>query len=100
MALLKDILYKVHIRSVHGSTAIDINALQIDSRNVKPGACFIAIKGVATDGHEYISKAVEQGATAIVCQHLPEQLNDHSLLTVLKPQVIWRISSLEMLVCK
>ncbi len=76
MALLKDILYKVHIRSVHGSTGIDIKDLQIDSRSVKPGSCFIAIKGVAVDGHEFISKAIEQGATAIVCEHLPEQLND------------------------
>ncbi len=77
MALLKDILYKVHIRSVHGSTGIDINDLQIDSRNVKPGTCFIAIKGVAADGHEFINKAIEQGATAIVCQHLPELMNDN-----------------------
>ncbi len=76
MALLKDILYKVHIRSVHGSTGVDIKYLQIDSRNVKPGSCFIAIKGVAADGHEFISKAIELGASAIVCEHLPEQLND------------------------
>lgn len=77
MALLKDILYKVHIRSVHGSTGIDINDLQIDSRNVNPGSCFIAIKGVAADGHEFIGKAIEMGAAAIVCEHLPDQLNDH-----------------------
>lgn len=76
MALLKDILYKVHIRSVHGSTGIDINDLQIDSRNVNPGSCFIAIKGVAADGHEFIGKAIEMGAAAIVCEHLPDQLND------------------------
>lgn len=76
MALLKDILYKVHIRSVHGSTGIDIKDLQIDSRNVKPGSCFIAIKGVAADGHEFIGKAIALGAAAIVCEHLPEQLND------------------------
>lgn len=76
MALLKDILYKVHIRSVHGSTGIDINDLQIDSRKVKPGTCFIAIKGVSADGHEYINKAIESGATAIVCEHLPEQINE------------------------
>ncbi|MBY0476680.1 MAG: UDP-N-acetylmuramoyl-L-alanyl-D-glutamate--2,6-diaminopimelate ligase [Chitinophagaceae bacterium] len=76
MALLKDILYKVHLRSVHGSTGIDINDLQIDSRNVKAGACFIAIKGVSTDGHEYISKAIELGAVAVICEHLPEQINE------------------------
>lgn len=76
MALLKDILYKVHIRSVHGSTGVEVNSLQIDSRNVKQGTCFIAIKGVTADGHAYISKAIEQGAVAVVCEQLPEVLTD------------------------
>ena len=76
MALLKDILYKVHIRSVHGSTGIEINDLQVDSRYIQPGACFIAIKGVSTDGHEYINKAIELGAIAVVCEQLPEQINE------------------------
>nr|WP_294908304.1 UDP-N-acetylmuramoyl-L-alanyl-D-glutamate--2,6-diaminopimelate ligase [uncultured Lacibacter sp.] len=77
MAVLKDILYKVHIRSVHGSTAVEVNDLQIDSRNVKPGTCFIAIKGATADGHAFISKAIELGAAAIVCEQLPEQLPEH-----------------------
>lgn len=76
MAVLKDILYKVHLRSVHGSTNVEVNDLQIDSRMVKPGTCFIAIKGVSVDGHEFISRAIELGATAVVCEVLPEQLND------------------------
>ena len=45
MALLQQILYKVNIHSVVGTTDIEINDLQIDSRKVKPGSCFIAIKG-------------------------------------------------------
>ena len=77
MALLKDILYKVHIRSVHGSTAVEIKDLQIDSRNAKAGTCFIAILGVITDGHQYIKRAIENGCTAVVCQTLPDQLYDH-----------------------
>jgi UDP-N-acetylmuramoyl-L-alanyl-D-glutamate--2,6-diaminopimelate ligase len=76
MALLKDILYKVHIRSVHGSTAVEVSDLQIDSRNVKAGTCFIAVKGVVTDGHAFITQAIANGATAIVCEHLPQQIND------------------------
>jgi UDP-N-acetylmuramoyl-L-alanyl-D-glutamate--2,6-diaminopimelate ligase len=76
MAVLKDILYKVHLRSVHGSTALVVSDLQIDSRFVKPGTCFIAIKGAAVDGHAFISNAIEQGAAAVICEELPQQLND------------------------
>ena len=76
MAVLKDILYKVHLRSVHGSTALEVSDLQIDSRFVKPGTCFIAIKGAAVDGHAFISNAIEQGAIAVICEELPQQLND------------------------
>ena len=64
--LLSDILYKVNIRSVEGSTGIEVNDVQIDSRKVKPGAAFIAIKGIAADGHQFIETAIEKGATVIV----------------------------------
>ncbi len=47
MALLQQILYKVNIVSVAGTTDIEINDLQTDSRKVNPGACFIAVKGTA-----------------------------------------------------
>ncbi len=76
MALLKDILYKVHIRSVHGTTNVEVNDVQIDSRLVTKGCCFIAIKGTATDGHAFIDKAIELGATVIVCEHLPSAISD------------------------
>jgi len=76
MELLQNILYKVAIRSTHGSTAVQINDLQIDSRAVKQGSCFIAMKGVAVDGHQFISEAVEQGAVAVVCEVLPAELKE------------------------
>ncbi|MBL7728687.1 MAG: UDP-N-acetylmuramoyl-L-alanyl-D-glutamate--2,6-diaminopimelate ligase, partial [Dinghuibacter sp.] len=76
MALLQDILYKVPIKAVHGNTGIEINALQTDSRKVLAGTAFIAVKGTLTDGHAYIEKAIELGAVAVVCEQLPEQLND------------------------
>jgi len=63
---LRDILYKVNIRSVIGSTDLEINDVQIDSRKIKPGSLFIAVKGVAVDGHQFIDKAVEAGAVGIV----------------------------------
>jgi len=63
---LRDILYKVNIRSVIGSTDLEINDVQIDSRKSIPGSLFIAIKGVAFDGHQFINKAIEAGAVAVV----------------------------------
>ncbi len=72
MKTLRDILYQVQIMDVHGNNDIAIHALHIDSRQVKPGDAFIAIRGAAADGHAYISKAVAQGAMAVVCEELPE----------------------------
>ncbi|MEO6228937.1 MAG: UDP-N-acetylmuramoyl-L-alanyl-D-glutamate--2,6-diaminopimelate ligase [Ferruginibacter sp.] len=74
--ILKDILYKVSIRTVKGNTNIEINDLQIDSRKVVAGSCFIAIKGTAADGHIFIETAIASGATAIVCESMPDVLLD------------------------
>ncbi|MEO8820258.1 MAG: Mur ligase domain-containing protein, partial [Ginsengibacter sp.] len=76
MASLQDILYNVNLDSVIGNTAIEIIDLQIDSRNVKRGTCFIAVKGTITDGHEYIAKAITNGASVIVCETIPEKIDD------------------------
>lgn len=76
MALLQDILYKVQIRSVAGSTSIEVNSVQTDSRKVGPGAAFIAIRGYAADGHKFIPLAIEKGATAIICEELPQEIKE------------------------
>ena len=69
--ILRDVLYKVNIRSVAGSTDIEVKDVRIDSRNVKQGSLFIAIKGAAADGHQFIDKAVGSGAVAVVCEEMP-----------------------------
>lgn len=74
--LLRDILYKVSIRSVTGSTDTGVNDVQIDSRKIKPGALFIAVKGVAADGHQFIEKAIENGAVAIVFEIAPSKIKE------------------------
>ena len=71
MCYYSDILYKVAIRSVTGSTDMEVNDIQIDSRKVKPGSLFVAVKGVAADGHQFIEKAIENGAVAVVCETMP-----------------------------
>lgn len=70
--LLQDVLYKVAIRSVAGSTSVEVKDISIDSREVKPGTVFIAIRGGAADGHQFIEKAIEKGAVAIICEEIPE----------------------------
>ena len=74
--MLKDILYKVNIQSVIGNTSLTIKSLQIDSRKVTPESCFIAIKGNSIDGHDYIDKAIEMGAVAVVCESIPQNIID------------------------
>lgn len=65
------------IRSVAGSTSVEVKDVHIDSRKVKKGAAFIAVKGAATDGHQFIEKAIENGAVAIVCEEMPEAKNEN-----------------------
>ncbi|MBI1342341.1 MAG: UDP-N-acetylmuramoyl-L-alanyl-D-glutamate--2,6-diaminopimelate ligase [Terrimonas sp.] len=75
MAVLQDILYKVKIRSVAGSTAIAVSDIQIDSRKLTKGSLFIAVSGVKADGHDFISQAIEAGAVAIVVEKMPASLS-------------------------
>jgi UDP-N-acetylmuramoyl-L-alanyl-D-glutamate--2,6-diaminopimelate ligase len=76
MHILQDILYKVHLLEVVGVTDIAVSSIAIDSRKVIKGTAFVAIKGVAQDGHDYITKAIELGAKVIVCENMPALLAD------------------------
>jgi len=71
---LKDILIHVSINAIHGSIEKSIDAITFDSRSVNTATLFVAVKGTETDGHQYIDKAVSQGASAIVCEVLPKNL--------------------------
>lgn len=59
-----------------GATSVAVNDLQLDSRKVRPGAAFIAVKGAAADGHQFIEKAIENGAAAVICETWPAQLKE------------------------
>jgi UDP-N-acetylmuramoyl-L-alanyl-D-glutamate--2,6-diaminopimelate ligase len=76
MKLLSDILYKVSISEVIGSTHLAVSSVVFDSRKTERLSLFVAVKGTASDGHEFIQKAIELGATAIVCETLPNRLVD------------------------
>ena len=73
--ILKDLLYKVSIRAVQGDNNVQVKDVQIDSRKVSAGSCFIAIAGTAADGHRFIETAIANGATAIICQVMPAVTN-------------------------
>ncbi|OSZ79366.1 UDP-N-acetylmuramoyl-L-alanyl-D-glutamate--2,6-diaminopimelate ligase [Chitinophagaceae bacterium IBVUCB1] len=76
MILLKDILTGLETVRIAGDTAAEVLALSIDSRKVQAGTVFIAIAGTSVDGHQYIDKAIAQGASVIVCEKMPATTND------------------------
>jgi len=77
LKLLSDILYKTRLEEIIGSTNVAISSVTFDSRKVKKDSLFIATRGTASDGHHYIEVAIENGAVAVVCEDLPETLNEN-----------------------
>jgi UDP-N-acetylmuramoyl-L-alanyl-D-glutamate--2,6-diaminopimelate ligase len=75
--ILADLLYKVSIRAVLGSTNIDVKDLQVDSRKVSTASCFMAIKGSSMDGHLFIDIAIQNGATTVICEILPVAVSEN-----------------------
>jgi UDP-N-acetylmuramoyl-L-alanyl-D-glutamate--2,6-diaminopimelate ligase len=71
---LRDILYKADLLETHGVVDKEVLAVEFDSRKVKPGVLFVAVKGLTTDGHLFIPRAIESGATAIVCEEIPAEI--------------------------
>lgn len=71
--LIKDI----KCTAICGSTDLEISGINIDSRLVEEGNLFVAVKGTQADGHNYIGKAIEKGAQAVVCETLPEDKPEH-----------------------
>ena len=74
MIELKDILYKVNINAVVGSTKVFVRNINSDSRKITADDVFVAVKGTIVDGHDYIETAIKQGAKTIICENLPDNL--------------------------
>jgi UDP-N-acetylmuramoyl-L-alanyl-D-glutamate--2,6-diaminopimelate ligase len=74
MRLLADILQNITTIKVIGSTEVEVAAVDFDSRTVASNSLFVATKGTATDGHDYIEMAIDKGAIAIICEQIPENL--------------------------
>lgn len=77
MKYLKDILRKVSIIAVYGDINIKVSQISFDSRELQKGAVFVAQKGLSVDGHLYIDKAITLGATSIICEEVPEEIQEN-----------------------
>ncbi len=69
--LLKNLLKNIKVKEINGSVDKNVNAVRFNSLEVRDGDMFVAVKGTVTDGHNYIAKAVEGGATVVVCERNP-----------------------------
>jgi len=73
---LKDILEGIELLEMKGKSDLTISGICFDSRRISPGKLFVAVKGTKTDGHKYINSAVEGGCTAVICENLPDGLQE------------------------
>jgi len=76
MMVLKDILHGIPVRQVIGNLNVTVAALCFDSRKVTPGSMFVAVSGTQTDGHQYIAVAIGLGASAVLCERMPDTADD------------------------
>ncbi|MBS1490896.1 MAG: UDP-N-acetylmuramoyl-L-alanyl-D-glutamate--2,6-diaminopimelate ligase [Bacteroidetes bacterium] len=84
MKTLRDILYRVNITSTSGSMEVAVNGIAFDSRKVKSGFLFVAVKGHTSDGHQFIGSAIQQGAKVIICEKMPEAISDQATYVAVK----------------
>ena len=73
---LKELLKDINVIALKGNDDVEITGVNIDSRRIKDGHLFIAMKGTQVDGHKFIPKAVELGAKAVLCEDMPEERNE------------------------
>src|SRR5690606_29845093 len=72
MRLLRTLLEGVQVLELRGSEQVMVENIAIDSRQVKPGGMFLAVRGSVSDGHKFIENAIQNGAKVIVCEELPD----------------------------
>jgi UDP-N-acetylmuramoyl-L-alanyl-D-glutamate--2,6-diaminopimelate ligase len=72
MRILNDILDTVEVMEIFGTKDREIHSLDYDSREAGPGSLYFAVKGTASDGHDFIHDAIRAGCVAVVCEHIPD----------------------------
>ena len=73
---LNELLKNIKPIQIWGDVNTDTSGINIDSRKIEPGHLFVAMKGTQVDGHQFIPKALDLGATAILCENLPDERKD------------------------
>ena len=76
MKKISALIEKIKTTGVIGDIEQEVKGIDSDSRNIKPQYMFIAVKGTTVDGHKFIGKAIELGATAILCEDMPEEVKE------------------------
>ena len=74
--ILSELLQNISLKSTFGNSEIEVTGIQFDSRKVEDGSVFVATRGTATDGHDFIGAAIEKGAKAIICEIQPSDKQD------------------------
>ena len=82
---LKTLIKHLPIKRIQGDDVCEISGIHSDSRQISKGMLFVAVSGTTVDGHDYIGKAIEKGAGAIVCEKIPEQLGTCDVPFVVVP---------------
>ncbi|MGI6320568.1 MAG: UDP-N-acetylmuramoyl-L-alanyl-D-glutamate--2,6-diaminopimelate ligase [Bacteroidales bacterium] len=77
MKRLQDIIYDVPYLELIGSEDVQISSICFDSRKVAKSSLYLAQKGTQVDGHIFIEKAIESGASVVVCEDLPTEIKDN-----------------------
>lgn len=73
---LSELIQDLSVTHAIGNVECEVHHLTFDSRAIRPGSLFFALKGTQVDGHKFIPQVIEAGAIAVVCEHLPERINE------------------------
>ena len=76
--ILSELLQNVILLQTIGNSEIEIDNIQFDSRKAEQNSVFVATRGTASDGHQYIAMAIEKGAVAVICEEIPNELNQNA----------------------
>ncbi len=74
---LIELLNRIPVLEIHGKNDREVSALVFDSRKVTEDSLYVAVKGTVADGHSFIASSIEKGAKTIVCEELPENLDQN-----------------------
>lgn len=81
---LKEIIKNIKVSELAGNPEVEIASIQFDSRKVEKNTVFVAQKGTLADGHDFIEKAVQSGASAVVCEHKPAEIHPNVTYVVVE----------------